>query len=78
MSTFNAGLFNGLLLVHPMLLFLSYVFIFLVSFEYFYKFSENNHSSSLNTFLISYTVFFIIIAIVLGAFWAQQELNWGG
>ena len=78
MTTFNAGLFNGLILVHPMLLFLSYTFIFLVNFEYFTKFSESKHFSSLNTFLMQYTMFFIIIAIVLGALWAQQELNWGG
>ena len=78
MSTFNAGLFNGLLLVHPMLLFLSYVFIFLVSFEYFNKFFESKHFSSLNTFLMQYTMFFIVISIILGAIWAQQELNWGG
>jgi cytochrome c biogenesis factor len=75
MAAFNAGLFNGLLLVHPLLLFLSYIFIFLVSFEYFSKFSESKHFSSLNAFLMRYALFFIIVSIILGALWAQQELN---
>ena len=76
--SFNAGLFNGLLLVHPLFLFLSYSFIFIItSYCFFYNTYLSSFRSNYNFFLL-YFLRLLICAISLGSLWAQQELNWGG
>lgn len=69
----NKSLINGILLVHPILNYLA-VFISLILFRL-------NKIKSLQFILINNNkTFFLIIftSIILGSFWAQQELNWGG
>ena len=74
----NGSLLNGLLSIHPWLLFISYAFLvyfLLVSSSSLFNlyFSDTVFFKSYNNFL-----FIIVFAIVLGSLWAQQELNWGG
>jgi len=74
----NTGLFNGLLLAHPLFLFLSYSFIFIVtSYCFFYNIYLNSFYNNYKFFL-TYLLRLLICAIFLGSLWAQQELNWGG
>ena len=60
----NTVLNNGLLLIHPIVLYLSFVLFFL------------NATLRANTILHSWIS--SIFALYLGGWWAQQELNWGG
>lgn len=71
----NGSLLNGLLSIHPWLLFISYAFLvyfLLVSSSSLFNlyFSDTVFFKSYNNFL-----FIIVFAIVLGSLWAQQELN---
>lgn len=73
----NTNLQNGLLNIHPPLIYYIYS---AVLFMYIALFS---HKSTINTIWNSgyFTYHYIIICgvgILLGAWWAAQELNWGG
>ena len=77
-TPYNTTLFNGLLLVHPICLYLSYAYILYMyavtkkqkrgAVEYFTVFCQKNKK-----FLT-----FSLVALVLGCWWAQQEVSWGG
>lgn len=89
--TLNLKLLNGLFFIHPHLLYASYSLIailFVISikvvslyiltsfsrYSYYLSFNINNKFSS-----IFYTFgLLLFLAIVLGSWWAQQELDWGG
>jgi cytochrome c biogenesis factor len=87
----NFKLLNGLFFIHPILLYLSYLFILSGSI-YLFKLSLNTVSSSnLTNNVISFNQFYsysknisgsllilISVSIILGGWWAQQELDWGG
>ena len=75
---FNLSLFNGLLLLHPFLLFLAYSIMLIIIFYYFFFIIFSKSKLTLSNFIISYLTSFLIPTIILGALWAQQELNWGG
>jgi hypothetical protein len=76
--SFNTGLFNGLLLSHPLFLFLSYSFVFIItSYCFFYNVYLSSFYNNYKFFLL-YLLRLLICAIFLGSLWAQQELNWGG
>jgi len=78
MPSFNTGLFNGLLLSHPLFLFLSYSFVFIItSYCFFYNIYLSSFCNNYKFFLL-YLLRLLICAIFLGSLWAQQELNWGG
>ena len=78
MPSFNTGLFNGLLLAHPLFLFLSYSFVFIItSYCFFYNVYLSSFRSNYKFFLL-YLLRLLTCAIFLGSLWAQQELNWGG
>lgn len=69
----NINLTNGLCLIHPFLVYLVYIYLLLYSFKkyniFYYWFILNNIKKAL------YINFF---ALILGSWWAYQELNWGG
>ena len=87
----NSRLSNGLLLIHPILLYLSYSFcflnLFLVNNLYFIftssfiptkKFVRVKLGSRLIRKNQTQAFFFSSLALLLGSLWAQQEANWGG
>lgn len=69
----NNNLTNGFCLVHPLLVYFLYIYVLQFiskkyNFGYYWFMSKNN----IKIILISAT------ALLLGSWWAQQELNWGG
>ena len=74
----NITLINGLLLIHPILLYISYML--LISF--FKKKINFNNSYAYNYInlrtIINLLTNTSLIALILGSWWAQQEINWGG
>ena len=69
----NTTLTNGLCLIHPLLVYLLYIYILVYIFRkydiYYYWFVWN-----FKFYLLSINV----LALILGSWWAYQELNWGG
>jgi len=71
----NTTLTNGLSLIHPTLVLITYVLLL-----------ENvlNKSTFKLTMVFKNRIFYLFgviisfFALILGSFWAQQELNWGG
>ena len=76
-SSYNVTLFNGLLLIHPIYLYIGYsCILYLYSCLRKFKFNTFNYISikkMKNFFFISSN-----IALLLGCWWAQQEISWGG
>ena len=77
----NKNLTNGLLVIHPIILYFSYAFYIFTVLNLFFKHSMFINYSyfyhiSKKFFLL--TILFFFISIVLGAWWAEQELSWGG
>lgn len=71
-------LWNGLVFIHPLLIAISFFFIFFLLRFFYFKFLKYK---DFFFFLrrINYFFFLSIVgALILGALWAQQELNWGG
>ena len=73
---------NGIMLVHPYILYTFYcffigvvlnIFVNLIFLKFYYiKFIKYNKISLIKNFLIIY------LSIILGCLWAEQELSWGG
>lgn len=63
----NIPLSNGILLIHPFFIYYTYIYVF-----WYQKYPFQKNAFSLLLILYAY------VAIFLGGFWAQQELNWGG
>lgn len=77
-TPYNTTLFNGLLLVHPVCLYLSYayiIYIFTIT-----KVGKNQLTDYFTIFRVKNKNFltFSLIALLLGCWWAQQEVSWGG
>lgn len=77
-TPYNTTLFNGLLLVHPICLYLSYAYII-----YIFAITKKSKNKITNYFIIFKSrsksfLTFSLIALVLGCWWAQQEVSWGG
>lgn len=73
----SSGLLNGLVLIHPPLLFFGYAclaaqILDLPSLRSRLLFSKRPHH------LAAQSLVLFILALMLGAIWAQHELNWGG
>ena len=80
-SSINLDLTNGLLLIHPFLLYFACCYII----SFFFRnslFIKNNLSylflNKSNTLDIVILLLIIMMSIALGSLWAEQELNWGG
>ncbi len=73
----NTTLQNGLLNIHPIYIYNTYIFVVLFWLSS-YKWYHTN-STLQNTITNTFTYLCIILSgVYLGAFWASQELNWGG
>lgn len=76
----NINLLNGLVNIHPnfLIFFYSFIlFIFLFSKKNFKKIILTRFFEKSNLiFIIFYKL--LITGLILGAWWASQELNWGG
>lgn len=74
----NTSLINGVVLIHPILIYLTY-FLLIVNFMFlknnFYKVNFVIFIFKKNILIIALCSF---LALFLGGWWAQQELNWGG
>ena len=74
----NLSLSNGLVLIHPVCIYITYILYiigFIFFFSYFKKKNKFIYFFKINFFKI---IFISFVALFLGSFWAQQELNWGG
>lgn len=79
-NTVNTNLLNGLMLIHPVLLYLFYVLYLVYVYKLLYlgkptdtKLTPNTNPQWVGLILsASYT------SLILGCFWAEQELSWGG
>ena len=74
----NTNLINGIMLIHPIILYLLYAYILCFFFIYFFflkkKFIKNINLQQ----NIKYNYIYSIISLFLGSYWAEQELFWGG
>ena len=77
----NKNLTNGLLIIHPLILYFSYA-NFLYLFFYFLNkiilFVFYGLKTNFKKTIIFYILLYIYTSIFLGSWWAEQELNWGG
>lgn len=77
----NKNLTNGILLIHPIILYLSYGLILFIIFKKFFKknifffFNKYFFFSKYNYYIC---VYILLISVFLGSWWAEQELGWGG
>lgn len=87
---FNLKLINGLFLIHPIIIYIyysvliyiyinlyKYIFfkkLFLLNQDYFIFYKNNNVRIKS---LLHIALKFIVTAVILGAWWAFQELDWG-
>ena len=73
----NIGLLNGLLVIHPWLIFILYGIIILSI--HIVKFFSNPYRVFFFIKFFTYKYFFLAsYAILLGSWWSYQELSWGG
>ena len=76
----NTKLLNGFFFFHPLFLYFFFVYFFIFfkkgheTFMYYF-FLKKIVNKNLNFYFVFNIIF---IAIFLGGWWAQQELNWGG
>jgi len=88
----NLNLLNGLFIIHPVFIYLcliNYFIIVTIYNEWVQKYSINTNVRwnvlsyllytllQINKYLYS-SMYYILVAILLGSWWAMQELNWGG
>lgn len=76
----NLNLLNGIMLIHPPILYLFYG-IYILEYKIYIKgktgvFLKKIKNRNLNKIFFGITI--ILHAVVLGAWWAEQELSWGG
>lgn len=79
-ATLNTNLLNGIMLIHPMVLYVLYG-IYLLEYKVSVEIKIKNTRKNVkykNFYKIFLCVYIVIMAILLGAWWAEQELSWGG
>ena len=75
----NFNLLNGVMLIHPIILYVSYSHIFYLLFFIINKININNKLFKLQVKTkFSFLVNLLLFSISLGCWWAEQELAWGG
>jgi cytochrome c biogenesis factor len=74
----NMALINGLLLIHPILVFFTYIYCAYLYHLYLIK--KKLIILFINNLFYHINIIAIIswFSLILGSLWAQQELNWGG
>lgn len=76
-TTSNLTLQNGLLNIHPYIIYQLYGFICVYLFVKMFK-TKTYHQYFFNSDLLKKVNLLILVGILLGAWWAAQEFNWGG
>ena len=76
----NTNLLNGIMLIHPVVLYFFYS-VYLLEYKVnlkklFFQIKKFKSKNSNQKILAS--IFVILYAILLGGWWAEQELSWGG
>lgn len=71
----NSALLNGLLVIHPIMLFSAYAFFFVFLIFILSMLNKLYYSDRVNSSIFYFFYYTILIAIFLGGVWAQQELN---
>ncbi len=76
----NTNLLNGLMLIHPIILYNFYIYLLYNMYIHIMHIKKVKVKNFLKKESKSnYTLFmFIFIAVILGCWWAEQELSWGG
>ena len=80
-NSINKNLTNGLLIIHPIILYLSYgmlLFIVYKNVTFKYNFLFFNKYFIFYKDIINFTTIILILSVFLGSWWAEQELSWGG
>jgi cytochrome c biogenesis factor len=79
MFILNKNLTNGLLLIHPVILYFSYAYIIFIiiyiGYNYFLFINYNNIITFKKIYIFK-VIFYLNFSIFLGSWWAEQELNW--
>lgn len=75
--SFNLNLQNGLLNIHPFLVYAFYGWIYVYIWIIYFKRRSYKSKHTFNTSLVFATQT-ILVGVILGSWWASQELNWGG
>jgi hypothetical protein len=77
-GSINTNLLNGLMLIHPIVLFLFYSFLFSVLLYFFFLKTFFFFKNFFFFIKKKYNYFFIycVFPIILGCLWAEQELAW--
>ena len=76
--TLNVNLLNGLMLIHPPILYVFYVFYILeFKVNIFLKYKKMVKGVLIRSKTV-YLSILIYFSIILGCWWAEQELSWGG
>jgi cytochrome c biogenesis factor len=74
----NFNLINGVMLIHPIILYIVYI-LFLIKIFFILNFSKKFFLKNNGAAICwDYTLVYIMSALFLGSYWAEQELFWGG
>jgi len=66
------------MLIHPNILYISYTFI-IIYIIYIYSINfKNFFKNFFKNYQLKWLVFYNTLALLLGSYWAEQELSWGG
>lgn len=77
-TTNNTNLLNGVMLIHPPILYFFYSFSAVVLYEYFFRNTLFKKFFYLKEFYPAIVIYLILFTTALGCWWAEQELSWGG
>jgi hypothetical protein len=72
----NIILNNGIILIHPLCMYITYCLFLIFIVIYLKKIKKNWFLINLLSKTKKYLIFFSFNALFLGSYWAQQELNW--
>jgi cytochrome c biogenesis factor len=74
-SNINVNLLNGVMLVHPVILYTYYCVYLYIVYALYYVYID--YAESIKHLYKTLTMY-ILVSIILGCWWAEQELSWGG
>lgn len=77
-SNLNNNLLNGIMLIHPYILYFFYGIYLHYIFTQTYLYSKFKRKQPQGNNEKLFMIFLIFFAILLGCWWAEQELAWGG
>jgi len=79
-NNLNTNLLNGIMLIHPWILYFFYV-VYLLEYKVIFKrflFLKKKYITHVKKKNYTNGSLLILVAILLGCWWAEQELSWGG